>query len=258
MDGQQTSEVKQKDGKEQGLSGSTLKILAVVTMLIDHIGAGFIEMGMLPYLAQTYGVGADVVNTWSVIDTVMRCVGRMAFPIFCFLLVEGYFNTRSVRKYLGRLFVFALISEVPFDLAFSGTIVNAASQNVFFSLFLGLAAIAICDHIRADGWRYKLLTALTLIGLGIAATVANTDYSFVAILLIYVFYAFRGQELAVIIAGAVALLGAGAVEVAGYVAFLPIHYYNGKRGFQLKYIFYAFYPVHLLLIALVRMAVYGG
>lgn len=250
-----SEETQEKKGK--GLSGSTLKIIAMVTMLIDHIGAGFIENGLLPHLIKAYGANADVVSIWSVIDTVMRCIGRMAFPIFCFLIVEGYFYTRDVKKYLGRLFVFAIISEVPFDLAFFGSVWDTAHQNVDFSLFLGLLAIVICDRVKLTGRRHKLVSALTLVGLGIVATIAGTDYAFVAVLLIYIFYVFRQQEITRNIAGAVALLGAGTVEVAGYVAFLPIHFHNGKRGLKLKYIFYFFYPVHLIIIALIRMAVFG-
>lgn len=241
-----------------GISGSTLKIIAMMTMLIDHIGAGFIENGLLPHLVDTYGINAGIVNTWSVIDTIMRCIGRMAFPIFCFLIVEGYFHTKDVRKYLGRLFLFAMISEVPFDLAFMGHIWDTSYQNVDFSLFLGLLTIAICDRVKLTGWKHKLVSALALIGMGIIATIVSTDYAFVAVLVIYIFYVFRQQELTRNIVGAVALLGAGAVEIAGYIAFVPIHFYNGKRGLRLKYVFYLFYPVHLLTIALVRIAVFGA
>lgn len=240
-----------------GISGSTLKIIAMITMFLDHIGAGFIENGLLPYLTAAYGANADIVNTWLVIDTVIRCVGRMAFPIFCFLIVEGYFHTGNIKKYLGRLFIFAIISEVPFDLAFMGTVWDTSHQNVFFSLFLGLLTIFICDSVLQKGRNYKVLTAVTLIGFGIAATVMRTDYSFVAVLLIYIFYVFREQEILRCIAGAISLLGAGVIEIAGYVAFIPIHFYNGKRGLRVKYLFYFFYPVHILVIALVRAAVFG-
>lgn len=256
----QEMEPKQKAESDQklGISGSTLKIIAMVTMLIDHIGAGFIENGLLPYLTRTYGMKADIVNTWSVIDTVMRCIGRMAFPIFCFLIVEGYYHTRDIKKYLGRLLLFAIISEVPFDLAFLGRVWDTAYQNVYFSLFLGLLAITICDRVKLAGGKQGWLSAVALVGLGIIATVMSTDYMFVAVLLIYVFYVFRQQEPVRDIVGAVTLLGAGKIEIAGYVAFLPMHFYNGERGLKLKYVFYLFYPVHILVIALIRIAVFGA
>lgn len=261
MEESQRFDINEADAPQEqmrGISGSTLKIIAMVTMLIDHIGAGFIENGLLPYLAKTYGANAGIVNTWSVIDTVMRCIGRTAFPIFCFLIVEGYYHTKDVKKYLGRLFLFAMISEVPFDLAFMGKVWDPSFQNVDFSLFLGLLTIVICDRVKLTGARYKWVSGVVLVGLGMIATVMHTDYMFVSVLLIYIFYVFRQQEPIRDIVGAVALLGAGVVEVAGYTAFLPMHFYNGKRGLRLKYVFYFFYPVHILIIALVRIAVFGA
>ena len=258
MNGMETDMKQTEENQIKGISGSTLKIIAMVTMFIDHIGAGFIEKGLLPFLIKTYGAKAAIVNTWSVIDTIMRCIGRMAFPIFCFLIVEGYYHTRDVKKYLGRLFLFAIISEVPFDLAFMGRVWDPSFQNVDFSLFLGLLAIVICDRVKLTGWKHKLVSACTLVGLGIIAMVMHTDYMFIAVLLIYIFYVFRQQEPMRNIAGAVALLGAGTIEIAGYVAFLPMHFYNGKRGLKLKYVFYLFYPVHILVIALVRIYVFGA
>lgn len=243
--------------KRTGLSGSTLKMLAMVTMLIDHIAAGFIERGLIPALAGEYGMNSDIVNTWSVIDSVMRCVGRIAFPIFCFLLVEGYFHTKNIKKYLGRLLVFALVSEIPFNLAFYNSVWANAHQNVDFTLFLGLLALWLCDKVRQAKRGQRMLSILVLVATGILALLLRTDYDFVGVLLIFVFYVLHDNELIRDIAGAITLLGAGTIEIAGYAAFIPMHFYNGERGWRLKYIFYLFYPVHLLLIALVRIAVFG-
>lgn len=107
---------------QKGLSGSTLKLIAIITMLIDHIGAAVIARLLIA------GQGSEMLYK---IYYAMRAVGRVAFPIFCFLLVEGFFYTGSRKKYALRLFGFALLSEIPFDLAFSGKYWNSAIRMYF-------------------------------------------------------------------------------------------------------------------------------
>ncbi len=234
---------------KKGISGSTLKIIAMVTMLIDHIGAALLEIGYMPYLLNK---GDTLLyEQWADIDMLMRLVGRMAFPIFCFLLVEGYFHTKDVKKYLGRLFLFALISEVPFDLAFSKTVFTMHYQNVFFTLFLGLLGITIYDKCEKKG--KGILSLLSLCGCGMLAVVLNTDYSFTGVVVVFAFYLFYNNEVVRNIASSIAILGAGAIEIASYIAYIPIHFYNGERGLKLKYVFYIFYPLHLLILVLCRM-----
>ena len=116
----------------KGISGSTLKIIALVSMLIDHIAASLLTIQLqLHYTEPLYQA-----------FIVMRYfIGRLAFPIYCFLLVEGFERTKNRRKYAERLFLFALISEVPFDLAFNRCVLSLGHQNVFFTLFAGLLAI---------------------------------------------------------------------------------------------------------------------
>ena len=119
-------------GKEHGLSGSTLKYIAIITMLIDHFGAAFFIVFTSFYAGTASFAQADILYQ------VMRGIGRTAFPIFCFVLVEGLYHTHDVKRYLLRLFVFALVSEVPFDLAFSDQILEFGAQNVFFTLLIGM------------------------------------------------------------------------------------------------------------------------
>ena len=118
--------------KQQGISGYWLKVIAVVSMLIDHTSAVILE--------QIPGLEAPAFF--------MRIIGRAAFPIYCFLLVEGFYHTRSRAKYAGRLFLFALISEVPFDLAFSRRMWDFSSNNVFFTLLFGLLVIWGVEGIK--------------------------------------------------------------------------------------------------------------
>lgn len=139
----------ERPGKKREISGSTLKLTAVAAMLIDHIAAVILVRQIMDsgYLTALYG-GATAYEEWMrnngtlyQVYMVMRTLGRLGFPIFCFLLVEGFQKTRSVKKYGLRLGLFALISEVPFNLAFTGEVTASGYQNVFLTLFLGLFAL---------------------------------------------------------------------------------------------------------------------
>ena len=141
---------------QKGISGSTLKLIAVAAMLIDHIAA---VVMMRQIMANGYmeaaGTGSmtDMVQ-WLMENLVlfygyqlMRFIGRLGFPIFCFLLVEGFQRTKNVKKYALRLAAFALISEIPFDLATKGEVFFIGYQNVYFTLLFGLLALCGIDHL---------------------------------------------------------------------------------------------------------------
>ena len=212
---------------QKGFSGSTLKLIAIITMLIDHIGAAVIARLLIA------GQGSEMLYK---IYYAMRAVGRVAFPIFCFLLVEGFFYTGSRKKYALRLFGFALLSEIPFDLAFSGKILEFGYQNVFFTLLIGLLTIMLFDEVvKKQEWHPVLRSAL------------HTDYDAKGVLAILVFYMTRQMRGLQIVAGCLAFCW----ELPAIVAFIPIAFYNGKRGWNIKYLFYAFYPVHLLVLYLI-------
>lgn len=250
------------DRTRRGVSGSTLKMIAVVTMLIDHFAAGVLGR----YLAMN-GIGSLDINNMAGIDqwmnqnaalystyNIMRMIGRVAFPIYCFLLVEGFEHTRNRVKYAARLLLFAVISEVPFDLVFSGEILEFGYQNVFFTLFFGLLAMMGLRYIeeREDLqmmikplWNFVVIAACMF-----AAQFAQTDYAAIGVLCITVLYLFRKKKKYQTIAGCVAFLW----ELTAPLAFIPIWFYNGKRGWNIKYFFYLFYPVHLLLLYLLCMA----
>lgn len=244
--------------KKTGLTGSHLKWIAIITMLIDHIGVALLEIGLLPKVADAVLAGnsfdyvmADY-HFWYRFDDVLRAIGRLAFPIFCFLLVEGFLHTKNVKKYVLRLGLFALISEIPFDLAFNETILESSYQNVFFTLFIGLLMLiwlryfekALPPHIS---W-LRFIVALTAI---LLAMFLRTDYDGFGVMLIFLLYEFRSLPKLRCIAGAILMLFH---STTGCLAFLLIWFYNGERGKQLtKYFFYAFYPVHLLLLFLARI-----
>ena len=136
-----------------GLNGNQLKLIAVVSMLCDHAAIRLLAYGLIPAL---YAAGEEAAaERWNQVFWILRSVGRMAFPIYVFLLTEGFCHTRNRRRYALRLGVFALISEIPFDLLVYGKIWDTHSQNVFFTLFLAvlmLTAVDCCSGaVPADG-----------------------------------------------------------------------------------------------------------
>lgn len=229
--------------RQGGLSGSTLKLIAIITMFIDHVGAAVLARVLLQ------GGGSETLYK---VYYAMRDIGRIAFPIFCFLLVEGFEHTGNRKKYALRLLAFALISEVPFDLAFSSRGLEFGYQNVFFTLFIGLITIMAFHAVEEQtGWhpvlRSVLLVGTALAGMGIAELL-RTDYAAKGVLCILIFYLFRRMRGVQILAGCLFFCW---WELPALVAFIPIAFYNGKRGWNIKYFFYLFYPVHLLLLYMI-------
>lgn len=332
--------------KTGGITGSTLKIIAIITMFIDHVGAALFEHYLYKFLEP---LGADYCEAavkaklpwlwfnWmgdpaavQNIDMTLRMIGRIAFPIFCFLLVEGFLHTRNLKKYMIRLGIFALVSDVPFDLAFFGEI-GLNHQNVFFTLFLGVCAMYFIDKVKNmqefNGF-FKFLGKIgfliagglgawaactsmcTLIGyvvemvsgieniwiittavLGFLggiipylivtakwdgekktrlasllfvifvffglAEILHTDYSGWGVTAIIAIYLFRNAKSNGFVWGMIALTIKSIGEGVAFIDLIPLKFYNGKRGRQMKYFFYAFYPVHLFLLFLVRYFIFG-
>lgn len=173
---------------------------------------------------------------------VYRYIGRIAFPIFAFLLVEGFFHTRDIRKYMFRLGVFAILSEIPYDLAFRREILEFQHQNIFFTLFIAVVMMYALEKSRE--WPIKVTEVFLAMW---AAGFLCSDYRYKGILLIAVYYFFRKGIWRKF------FLGAGwnfiwNREIQGYgaVASVFIALYNGEKGRSLKYFFYLFYPAHLL------------
>lgn len=244
--------------ERRGITGNTLKMIAVLSMLVDHVGAVVIERVYLN--ASTEAAFLAMLKTgsgqmWYRIDMVLRTVGRIAFPIFCFLLVEGFLHTRNVKKYAGRLLVFALVSEIPFDLAVFGTWLEFSHQNVFFTLFVGLMVLE--EYKKSVGSPVRQAFVI-LIGCG-AASFLRCDYDMAGVVLILLLYVFwDNKRLQTIFGGLLAAFESLACFGAGMLSFIPIRMYNGKRGGgNLKYFFYWFYPVHLLALFLLRVTIFG-
>lgn len=241
-----------------GLSGTALKRIACASMLIDHIGASCLENGLFqtwpnPQGCSTFAQLAAADPAFAPLywlDFALRMIGRLAFPIYCFLLAEGFVHTRSPKRYGLRLALFALISELPFNAAFFGGLRAPGHQNVYFTLLLGLCAMALLRRFARPGVGLNLPQAAGVAGCALAAQLLQTDYGALGVLLIAVFYQFRTQPARRdLLAFALTLS-----ELAAPLALLPIHAYSGRRGHCPRWerlAFYLFYPAHLTVLACV-------
>lgn len=218
-----------------------LKIIACITMFIDHIGYVIFD-------------GPSYFNY----------IGRLAFPIFAFQISEGYIHTHNSKKYLIRLIIFAIISQVPFML-FLSIISDEFALNVIFTLVFGFLSILVYNKIN------KFFGIITSIILGICSQVLCCDYGFYGVAIVFLFYVFRNHKIALILSFLFATLINYSYKIMQYQIFeldflkfatsyylpyaictclsiVPISLYNKKKGLNTKYVLYLFYPLHMLLI----------
>ena len=244
-----------KEDKLQ-ISSFSLHILAMAFMLCDHLWATVVSG-----------------NMW------LNFVGRLAFPIFAFMISEGYFYTHNFKKYMQRMFIFALISEIPFNLMNSGSLIDPFHQNVMWTFIISLFCINSLDKIKKSKKKMlvKLLKAFGIVLLGvIIGTVGMVDYFGAGVLTVIVFYLFHGRKWYNLLGQAFGLYFINFVMLQnmdipfhlfghefffptqGFAIFalIPIWLYRGKQGPHnklIKYMFYAFYPAHILILSLIAL-----
>lgn len=211
-----------------------LKLIALVTMIIDHFGAIFHE-DIMAY----------------------RIIGRIAFPIYCFLLVEGFFHTKNFKKYASRLLIFGFISELFFDYAFFGKL-YFGHQNIFFTLFIGLMAIELIEN--KDG-KYKISKNLVIALAIILASLTFVDYAFMGIIYILAFYFNRNYPrkqkfLRIALTMLIINLSSSLIQQFSLLTLPILYFYNGELGPKNKLLqisFYIAYPLHLLIFYLIKI-----
>ena len=231
----------------------SLHIMAMVCMLCDHLW-GTIVPG----------------NDW------LTCIGRLTFPLYAFMIVEGYFHTKNLKKYVCRLLLFAVISEIPFNLAMGSSIFYPIHQNVLWSFLIAIGLIHWNEKVKtAKVWKRIIVGAATVCIGYIGGIITFADYYHAGILMVLVFYAFRGKKWWCILGQVLCLwyinfemLGGFSYQVTilgqtrfierqgfALLALIPIWLYRGKQGYHnkaLQYGYYAFYPLHLLVLGLLK------
>ena len=236
-------------------TSASLHIIAMILMLCDHLW-GTIVPG----------------NDW------LTCIGRISFPMFAFMIAEGYFHTSNLKKYVNRLLIFALISEIPFNLAMGSSIFYPIHQNVLWSFLISIGLIHWNEKAKATGknWKKAAIGCVTIILGYILGLLTMVDFYHAGILMVLVFYFFRQKKGWIYIGQAVCLWYINTELLGGYgyeiqllgetyflqrqafamLALIPIWLYRGRQGYHSKlfqYICYGFYPVHLLVLGLIKM-----
>lgn len=235
------------------INALTLHIIAMICMVLDHAWATIVPG-----------------NTW------MNFVGRLAYPIFAFMIVEGYYHTSDFKKYLKRLFIFALISEIPFNIMNSATIFDPFHQNVLWTFIISLLCIRKMDKIRKKNTieTNKILYCLGIIVLGfLLGVISMADYSGTGVLTVFLFYFFHGQGWKNKLGQLVGMYIINFIFIQNMdipinifnhefffptqgfaiLSLIPIWLYKGKQGPHNKIIQYAcyiFYPLHILILSI--------
>lgn len=207
------------------MSSFTLKILACIFMTIDHIGNI-----IFPDVA------------------ILRILGRIAFPIFAWQISIGCKNTSDIKKYIIRLAVFALISQIPYMF-----IIRQDRLNIFYTLALGALSIYAFRKIKNN-----VLGLSSVVFLMITASLLNFEYGAYGVATIFIFYlSFENILLMTagqfIITGLYSIILTSQIQVYSLISIIPISCYNGKRGIKAKYLFYIFYPVHLIVLYVIKL-----
>ncbi len=218
--------------KQKPCSRSFLKIIAMLSMLCDHIAFVLVP-----------------VDKFTNCYYIMRIIGRIAFPLFCFMLVEGFIYTHSRKDYIIRLVLFAVISEVPFDLACSGRIVDWNDQNVMWTLLIGFIVMYWLEKYENNALKRVLIVSMGCI----LAYFMYTDYSFFGVLIIAVLYLYRTDRIKGMVFMGILLVAQNAIEAFAVLSIPLILLYNPEKSSTHlpKYFFYAFYPVHLFILHII-------
>lgn len=221
------------------MSTFMLKIIAIIAMLLDHTG----------YI---------IFNKFSFFNY----IGRLAFPIFAFLITEGYSHTSNLKKYLYRLTLFAIISQIPYML-FTSTFNNTFNLNILFTLILGLISIIIYNKINN-----KILGFLLVTLVAILAQIFPFDYGWFGIAIMFIFHIFKNKKLLLNLYFIIAtfinfffkfFFTSNSIYLVVILftcfALIPINLYNEKKGKSIKYFFYAFYPLHLITLYILNFII---
>ena len=231
----------------------SLHIMAMIFMLCDHLWGTIING-----------------NDW------LTCIGRLTFPIYAFMIVEGYFHTKNLKKYVSRLLLFAILSEIPFNLAMGSSVFFPIHHNVLWSFLIAIGLIHWNEKVKDKQMWKRILVGIATVAIAyIGGIITFVDYYNAGILMVLAFYFFRGRKGWCYLGQLICLwyinfeiLGGYSYEVdilgqthfierqgLALLALVPIWLYDGRQGYHnktLQYSYYVFYPLHLLILGLLK------
>ena len=222
----------------------------MITMLIDHIGFMLLLNGKL------YGYDMSLYSYVSILDSakwimiayrICRMIGRISFPLYAFCIVEGFMRTRNLFKYLLRLLLLAVISEIPYNLMTANSILSISNQNVIWTFILGLFMLFGFKKIKNS----FVVQVIILVVIAYIAYFLKTDYDYKGIILMALYYWTRYDRNMRTLTNSIftAFMSSEADYGFGIFSSFFIHFYDGTRGeLNLNKLFYAFYPVHMLIL----------
>ena len=240
--------------REIGLSHNALIIVAMFAMLVDHVAFVLIKNGKLyGYDTALYenAISLPEAKPWILLYTILRMVGRISFPIYAFLIVERFRKTSNIFKYVLRIFILAIVSELPFDLIVFNKCFNSDClmlQNVVFTYFVGLLMLVAVKALNSISEILSVVPAIVAI---VACYLLKTDYWLEGIILIYTFYMFRHD---LNVKCLIALIVTFMMSIQRYYGFgvlsvFFIYFYDGQKGYlDLKRFHYIFYPLHMFIL----------
>ena len=241
--------------KTPDITADGLKMFACIVMLIQTVGIAVIEKGLIhldQYTQESLNQAMSQdsrLMTLAGIGSIMQLIGGMAIPVFAFLLVGGFRNTSDYKKYLLTMIITALVSEIPYDLAICGKVWDLSSQNAMITMCICLIMLKCMELFsNSSGFAGSMVRILIMIAAIVWVSIFRAEYGLCMVLLVTVFYVFDTKNVLKTVLGCIISL----MYVTGPIAFYGIWCYNGERKDRInKYVYYAFYPLHLLVLGVI-------
>ena len=241
--------------KTPDITADGLKMFPCIVMLIQTVGIAVIEKGLIhldQYTQESLNQAMSQdsrLMTLAGIGSIMQLIGGMAIPVFAFLLVEGFRNTSDYKKYLLTMIITALVSEIPYDLAICGKVWDLSSQNAMITMCICLIMLKCMELFsNSSGFAGSMVRILIMIAAIVWVSIFRAEYGLCMVLLVTVFYVFDTKNVLKTVLGCIISL----MYVTGPIAFYGIWCYNGERKDRInKYVYYAFYPLHLLVLGVI-------
>lgn len=232
------------------MTGTKLKIYGCIAMTFYTFGMSVIQNGMIHIGQYTDSEFSQLLKEdpsmmmlsgWA---SVMQLIGGLAVPVFAFLLVEGFLHTSSLKKYMLTILGFALLSEVPYDLAMSDSLWNVTSQNPLFALFFCLIMLyGLRLFVDKTGFSYRMVQILIVLATVLWCVILRCNFGLCTVLLVAVYYLLYDRKGVRILWGC----AISSLYITGPISGYALWSYVGERGWNKnKYVFYLFYPLHLL------------